>query len=101
MKKSILTNDLEHSIVDGAYPVELHHVFGGANRRHSDQDGLIVPLTHTQHNEPPYGVHHNYVADTFLKMWAQRCWEDKRIAEGTDPERARKEFMQRYGRSWI
>lgn len=40
--------------------IEHHHVFGGANRKISDKYGLVVPLCHFCHNEPPNGVHHNF-----------------------------------------
>ena len=40
--------------------IEHHHVYGGANRKLSEKYGLVVPLCHRCHNEPPDGVHHNY-----------------------------------------
>lgn len=39
--------------------IEHHHIFGGANRKLSEKYGLVVPLCHWCHNEPPNGVHHN------------------------------------------
>lgn len=37
--------------------LELHHIFGGANRSLSEKYGLVVNLCHECHNEPPEGVH--------------------------------------------
>ena len=42
------------------YPVtEIHHIFGGANRKISDKYGFTVRLCHYHHNEPPDGAHFN------------------------------------------
>lgn len=40
-------------------PLEVHHIFGGANRKLSEKYGLTVLLCHNCHNEPPDGVHFN------------------------------------------
>jgi hypothetical protein len=39
--------------------IECHHVYPAANRKLSEKYGLCVYLTHDEHNEPPWGVHHN------------------------------------------
>lgn len=51
---------------------ELHHVFGGRNRKKSDKYGLTVYLCHMCHNEPPNGVHFNAKIAKRLKAEAQR-----------------------------
>ena len=51
---------------------ELHHVFGGRNRKKSDRYGLMVYLCHQCHNEPPNGVHFNANNAKRLKAEAQR-----------------------------
>lgn len=39
--------------------LEVHHIFGAANRPLSDKYGLTVTLCHACHNEPPDGAHYN------------------------------------------
>ena len=57
--------------------IEFHHIFGGANRKKSTQYGLIVPLCHFCHNEPPNGVHFNKERRETLQDIAQREFEKK------------------------
>ena len=52
--------------------LERHHVFGGANRKLSEQCGLVVNLCHECHNEPPDGVHFNAKKMCALRRWAQK-----------------------------
>lgn len=57
--KSIITDDKHCFLCGSAQWIEIHHIFGGANRKNSTKYGLVVPLCHYCHNEPPNGVHHN------------------------------------------
>ena len=74
--------------------LELHHVFGAANRRLSDKDGLTVYLCHDCHNEPPNGVHFNRAIDIQLKQLAEQRWMEYYGKSEDD-------FRRRYGRSWL
>lgn len=57
---SIMTADFGHCYLCGStHWIEMHHIFGGANRKNSTKYGLVVPLCHYCHNEPPNGVHFN------------------------------------------
>ena len=49
-----------------------HHIFGGSNRKKSEELGLYVYLTPSMHNMSDYGVHFNKAFDTELKQIAQR-----------------------------
>ena len=42
--KSVFTEDMDHCYFTGAAPVERHHIFGGANRKLSEEYGFVVPL---------------------------------------------------------
>lgn len=98
MKRDFWTMDYS----DGSTPcficgavggVERHHIFGGALRSKSDKYGLVVPLCHNCHNEPPNGVHHNREKMDMLHRWAER----KMINEhGWSKERFMKEFYKNY-----
>ena len=92
-RKSVLTNDLTVCYFTQKPGVHIHHVFGGANRNHSEEDGFIVPLCPELHNMSNKGVHFNRELDLALKRICQKYWED---VIGT-----RKEFIERYGRSWL
>lgn len=51
--------------------LERHHIFGGSNRRNSEEYGLVVDLCHSCHNEPPGGVHHNHAIMQILHEYGQ------------------------------
>lgn len=57
--KSIISNE-KRCYMCGSYQwIEIHHIFGAANRDKSTKYGLVVPLCHYCHNEYPNGVHQN------------------------------------------
>lgn len=71
--KSIITNNLDRCYLCGSYRwIELHHVWGGAKRKLSTQYGLVVPLCHYCHNEPPNGVHQNKENRLYLQAKVQK-----------------------------
>lgn len=51
--------------------IELHHIFPGINRQKSDRLGLLVPLCHNHHNEPPHGVHFSTETALIMKRYGQ------------------------------
>lgn len=59
MAKSIISQEQKCYICGSHQWIEIHHVFGAADRKTSDKYGLVVPLCHYCHNEPPNGVHQN------------------------------------------
>ena len=74
---SIITNDFNKCFICNSYHwIEVHHVFGAANRNKSTQYGLVVPLCHYCHNEPPNGVHHNKANRLALQQLAQTKFEE-------------------------
>ena len=77
MKNERLLNGDEYDgevclLCGSPWNIEHHHIFGGSLRTKSDRYGLIVPLCHSCHNEPPNGVHHNAEAMEMLKRYGQR-----------------------------
>ena len=73
---------------------EVHHIFGGSFRKKSDKYGLVVPLCHYCHNEPPHGVHHCRETAEILKRYGQR----KVMREqGWTTE----EFIKQFGRNHL
>ena len=91
-RASVITDDLEHCFICGSPYVEIHHIFGGANRKNSELYGLFVPLCHRHHNEPPAGVHFN--AEFMEKL-------HKLGQERFETVSSREEFIKIFGRSYL
>lgn len=90
--KSIMQTDKKCYITERTDSLELHHIFGGSNRKWSEKYGLTVWLTHDAHNEPPDGVHHCIVANRKLQQDGQRAFE----AHYPDLD-----FMKIFGRNYL
>lgn len=59
-------------------PLDLHHVFSGANRKLSTKYGAVVYLCHNRcHENGPLSVHKN--AETKRKMQAE--WQERLMEE--------------------
>lgn len=77
-------------------PFDLHHVFGGANRKNSEREGLVVYLHHFAcHESGPNAVHNNREIDLKLKRAAEKAW--LKANEGATVE----DFMLIFGRNYI
>lgn len=99
MKKSIIPGaDPETCYLCGRNgngdPLEKHHIFGGANRKYSEQDGLFVWLCGNRcHRSGILSAHR--CADTVrtLHEIGQRAWERE--------NGSRDAFMKRYGKNFL
>ena len=82
---------------------ERHHIFSGtANRKLSEEDGLVVDLCPDCHNRPPNGVHFNKDNMHRLHVHGQRIWEmGKIVNDGMTDEQAREAFIKRYGKNYL
>jgi len=69
-----------------------HHIFGGANRDHSEAEGLKVYLCLAHHTEGPEAVHKNAEVMRSLQQEGQQAFEE---------EHSREEFMQMFGRNYL
>lgn len=74
--------------------LERHHIFGGANRKKSERDGLVVNLCHYCHNEPPYGAHHNKETMLFLHQYGQKLIMQKM-------NWTIEKFIREYGKNYL
>ena len=80
----------------------ISQIFGGtANRRLSEEDGMVVDLCPDCHNRPPNGVHFNKERMEELHRIGQQTWENIQTAKGITHDEARKAFMQRYGKNYL
>ena len=73
----------EFCIMDNNYPMwanyrfsnsHKHHSMGGAYRKKSDEDGLVIFLTPEMHNMSNQGIHFNKWFDNYAKKEAQKKW---------------------------
>lgn len=73
---SIISNEKKCYICGSTQWLEVHHLYGGSNRKKSEKYGLTVYLCHHCHNEPPEGVHHNRDNMDWLRSIGQRRFND-------------------------
>lgn len=92
MAKSILQTQRECYYCGDTRDLELHHVFGGANRKKSTRYGLTLYLCRACHNEPPHGVHFDIVRNYELKRMGQQAFE-RIYGHGR--------FMEEFGKNYL
>ncbi len=74
--------------------LEKHHVFGGSNRKYSEEDGLTVFLCGDRcHRNGPFSAHRNKDIASYLHRNGQIAWMQK--------YGSLEEFRERYGRNYI
>lgn len=78
-------------ICDRKCPTQEHHIFGGANRKISDREGLTVYLCADCHTGNQ-GVHRNKELMDYMHRLGQIVYEEKHT---------RQEFMQLFGRNYL
>lgn len=108
--KSIIPGDSEYKCFfcnryfNSSYPGEVHHIFGGnAKRKLSDEDGLIIHLCYDCHRGTT-GVHGRDGMPLMVKAhrMGQQEWEDNRMKLfDLKREEATKQFIDRYGKSYL
>lgn len=92
--RSVFTDDMNSCIFTGSTYVERHHIFGAANKLHSEEYGFIVPLRYDLHpNGARADMRYAKQIDTYLKQKAQRYFEEH--------YGSREEFREIFGKSWL
>ena len=93
MKKSIMPKDdlwsTEH--FEGSHK---HHVFGGANRKLSEKDGLYFYLRPEMHNMSDKGIHFNKDFMDYAHKVGQLAWQEYY-------NKTKEDFIKRYGRNYL
>lgn len=93
MKKSIITDDMEHCYFCGMPKEAIHHIYmGNPWRKISDKNGFIVPLCNYHHNMSNNSVHFNKDMDLTLKRACQTKFEQAH---------SREEFVRLIGRNYL
>ena len=75
--------------------VELHHIFGAANRGKSDDDGLTVYLCACCHREGRFSAHGSGETAQLLHAIGELMWLRMH------PEADVWDFVRRYGRNYL
>ena len=95
MKKSIICNDKRCYVCGTTANLHLHHcLYGSANRKKSDDDGLMIFLCGYHHNLSEHGVHFDKQLDRVIKQHAERKWMEYY-------GKTEQDFIKRYGKSYI
>lgn len=90
--KSVIQQDKKCFICGRSSGLEEHHIFGGPNRKLSEQDGLKVWLCYECHRTGRYAVHTNRPTMDWLHKVGQEAYE-KRHKPG--------DFLKRYGKNYL
>ena len=69
-------------------------IFGGANRKLSDEDGLFIFLTPQAHNMSNNGIHFDREFDLYAKKKAQKTWMEYY-------GKTKEDFIRRYGKNYL
>lgn len=84
---SILTDDLEHCFICGTIPVDIHEIYGGANRRVSMVNGFCLPLCR---------YHHKIATNSnTMALWLKEICQQK-----FEETHSREEFMKLIGKNY-
>lgn len=92
MRKSIITDDMEHCYLCGRPRECVHHIFFGPLRHIADKLRLVVPLCNDCHMFGRNAVHQNRWIDLELKRTAQLRYEETH---------SREEWMEKIGRNYL
>lgn len=95
--KSIIQQDAKCFYCRMAMATETHHIFGGPNRRFSDEDGLTVRLFRQCHDALHHDPNLSAPMQKALHQLGQQKWEATYGTEG----KARDQFRARYGRNYL
>ena len=91
----MITKYENYCAICGQPKSDVHHlVFGIANRKLSDEDGLTIPVCRKHHEL----LHEQAIIS---KIIGQLAYERDKCAEGYGVDAARESFRQRYGKSYL
>lgn len=91
---SVFTEDMDSCFFTGSPYIERHHIFGGSNRKHSEQYGFVVPLRYDLHpNGARADQRYAKQIDDHLKKMAQDYYENH--------YGSREKFIRTFGRNYL
>lgn len=94
---SVFTDDLDTCIITGrskkeGAAVEIHHIFGAANKAASERHGFIIPVVSEWHTLASYSLHQDMELNIYWKRKCQEYWLEN---IGT-----KEEFIAEFGKWW-
>lgn len=94
---SVFTDDLDSCIISGAkkseyLSIEIHHIFGAANKANSEEFGFIIPLRPDWHTLETYSIHQDRNLELYWRRKCQKYWLEH---YGTQEE-----FINVFGKWW-
>jgi hypothetical protein len=97
-EQNFVTEYTKYCTLCGTPTTEIHHLcYGGANRRLSDEDNLVIPICRECHND----IHNIPTAGKLSKIVGQLAYELNENAHKGDILNAREKFRKRYGKSYL
>lgn len=99
---SLLQNEKACYITGRTDGLHKHHIFKGANRKISEEQGFYVWLVPEFHNMSKEGVHFNHAFDLTLKRLCQFAYEVRLVlGQGISQDKARDRFIKIIGRNYL
>jgi hypothetical protein len=94
---SVFTDDLDTCLITGdskatEAAIEIHHIFGAANKTASERYGFIMPVRADWHTLASYSLHQDMSLNIYWKRKCQDYWLEH---YGT-----REEFINVFGKWW-
>lgn len=94
---SVFTSDLDTCYISGdckeaGAPIEIHHIFGAANKNASERYGFIIPLRSDWHTLASYSIHQDMKLNVYYKRKCQQYWLEH---YGT-----KEQFIAEFGKWW-
>ena len=89
LHKCFLSGDTEESC---GFPIDVHHIFGGANKTRSENYGYVVSLRRDLHTMTDTSIHRCKQTDLYFKII---CEKDYLEHHGT-----KENFIAEFGRWW-
>ena len=76
------------------YGSHRHECFGGANRKFSIEDGLVIFINPQLHNMGDKGIHYNRDFMDYVHKVAQQTWQNYY-------GKTKEDFIKRYGKNYL
>ena len=94
---SVFTDDLNTCLITGdskeaGAAIEIHHIFGAANKANSEKYGFIMPVRNDWHKLESYSLHQDIELKNYWKRKCQTYWLEN---IGT-----KEEFIKVFGKWW-
>ena len=98
--KSIIQDDTSKCFISGNEGwLEWHHVWGGAFKKISEENGFMVRLNHYFHNEPPCAQNFNLGSPHFNKEVREKL--QRLCQQEFEKKHTREEFIKLIGRNYL